>query len=447
MPSRTSNWPSGWPTFSPSDNEPNDTFQAELKASIIAEYGPEALRTAWIKTCNALKDVTARIAKEGNNSVPVFSYEEVTSDHNELVINQMKATGCFIIRNVIPSAEASQHFSELQAFIASNRDTITGWPAKSVAIYHLFSTPTQLKIKTTPKHLRLQKLLNSLYTDSSCSLEEQEAKYDPILYPDAVRIRAPGQEFLGLGPHIDSGSLVRWSDRSYRQTYAAILSGSPETYDPFDMAHRQYARTDLFPGGAHSSVFRSFQGWTALTKCESGKGGLLLLPDIKTVTAYMILRPFFTAPKEEEWRDAEKWTIDESGWFPGTYRWDSQLLSRESHPHLCLEETLVSIPDMEPGDTVWWHADMCHAVETTHTGTIPASVCYIPSSPSTTSNLAYIRQHWKDLVAGIPPDDYKYLDGTGSELVLSKQNERELKGALSLDLISAEGRRGLGEGV
>ncbi len=87
---------------------------------------------------------------------------------------------------------------------------------------------------------------------------------------------------------------------------------------------------------------------------------------------------------------------------------------------------------------------MCHAVETTHNGAGPASVCYIPAAPSTPVNLRYIKQHWKDLIAGLPPEDYKYLDGTGSELVLSEQNERKMKGALSLDSISAEGRRALG---
>lgn len=196
----------------------------------------------------------------------------------------------------------------------------------------------------------------------------------------------------------------------------------------------------------------------------------MLVPDIKTVTAYMILRPFFTAPADGDWKDPEKWEIDEkSGWFPGTYRWDSQLLSPASHPHLILEDTLMSIPKMRPGDTVWWHADvsrtsffcngflfwmaarthriqMCHAVETTHNGRVPASVCYIASAPSTPPNLAYIRKYWKDLVAGIPPDDYKFLDGTGTEKVLSKQNERLMRGALPLEAISAEGRRGLGEG-
>lgn len=90
---------------------------------------------------------------------------------------------------------------------------------------------------------------------------------------------------------------------------------------------------------------------------------------------------------------------------------------------------------------------MCHAVETTHNGTVPASVCYIPAAPSTLSNLVYMRQYWKDFVAGVPPDDYKFLDGTGSELVLSQQNERNMNGALPLETISDEGRRALGEGL
>lgn len=90
---------------------------------------------------------------------------------------------------------------------------------------------------------------------------------------------------------------------------------------------------------------------------------------------------------------------------------------------------------------------MCHAVETTHNGRRPASVVYIPAAPSTPDNKEYIRRHWKDLVAGIPPDDYKYLDGMGDKLVLSTQNEREMVGALPLETLSAEGRRALGEGV
>ena len=90
---------------------------------------------------------------------------------------------------------------------------------------------------------------------------------------------------------------------------------------------------------------------------------------------------------------------------------------------------------------------MCHAVETQHNGTGPASVVYVPSAPSTQGNKAYIRQYWKDLVAGVAPDDYKFLDGMADEMVPNRQNERLMVGALPLESLSAEGRRALGEGV
>lgn len=90
---------------------------------------------------------------------------------------------------------------------------------------------------------------------------------------------------------------------------------------------------------------------------------------------------------------------------------------------------------------------MTHAVATTHTGTEPASVVYIPSAPSTPANKDYIRRYWRELQAGIPPEDYKMQDGVAGEQVPMIQNERLMKGALDLDSISAEGRRGLGEGV
>lgn len=82
-----------------------------------------------------------------------------------------------------------------------------------------------------------------------------------------------------------------------------------------------------------------------------------------------------------------------------------------------------------------------------HNGTGPASVVYIPATPSTPGNKAYIRQHWKDLIAGIPPDDYKFLDGLADAMTPNTQNERMMKGAMPIESISVEGRRGLGECV
>lgn len=173
-----------------------------------------------------------------------------------------------------------------------------------------------------------------------------------------MRIRPPGKPFYGLGPHIDAGSLCRWVDPAYRKVYHAIFSGSPEDHDPYDLDLRKDANQALFEGSAHSTVFRSFQGWTALTPTRPREGSLLLYPYVRPVVAYLLLRPFFTAP-EGNVLDPTKWGFNANdGWFPGTYKHDSQFLSRTSHPHLRMEECLVHIPEMSPGDAVWWHCDV-----------------------------------------------------------------------------------------
>ena len=43
-------------------------------------------------------------------------------------------------------------------------------------------------------------------------------------------------------------------------------------------------------------------------------------------------------------------------------------LTPESHPHLRLDECMVSSPKVNPGDAVFWHCDAIHAVEKEHTG-------------------------------------------------------------------------------
>ena len=43
-----------------------------------------------------------------------------------------------------------------------------------------------------------------------------------------------------------------------------------------------------------------------------------------------------------------------------------------------------------PGDTVWWHTDICHAVGDEHAGKEYASVIYIGSAPDCAKNRAYL---------------------------------------------------------
>lgn len=239
-----------------------------------------------------------------------------------------------------------------------NTYTTTAWPEANPAVYRVFWTPTQQALRGHPRHLHVQKFLNGLWHDDS-----QETSPDPLSYADSLRIRPPGQEFYGLGPHIDAGSLCRWADPSYREVYRKIFSGVPENHDSYDLSVRKDANQAAFEGSAHSTVLRTFQGWTALTAARPREGSLLLYPYVSVVVSYLLLRPFFKPPDEGDVMDASRWSFSsESAWFPGTRQEDSQYLGRESHPHLRLEECLVYIPDMEPGDTIWWHCDVRNAI-------------------------------------------------------------------------------------
>ncbi|KAE9981677.1 hypothetical protein EG327_006128 [Venturia inaequalis] len=214
-------------------------------------------------------------------------------------------------------------------------------------------------------------------------------------------------------PHIDAGSLCRWADPSYRSTYSSIFSGNPENHNSYNLSLRASANQMLFPGNGQSTVLRCFQGWTALSRTAPREGTIRLFPAVKWQIAYILLRPFFKAPEDEaDILDAEKWDFDgETPWFPGTVKETSQYVSVASHPHLRLKDCLVYAPPMEAGDTVWWHADMCHAVDAEHTGTTPAAVTYIAATPTTPINKAYMARQHSLMSKGLPPPDF----GSGSD--------------------------------
>ncbi|CAK7245896.1 MAG: hypothetical protein STHCBS139747_007501, partial [Sporothrix thermara] len=347
-------WPD-WKEYENGEDNTNDASFSKAKAEIVAQYGESALRQSWLKVCANLEAVTKEIAALGTDSIPVFQFDEVRDGFTSPEqIENLKRRGCCVVRGVLTEEETGSLFRDLKDFVGKNPGRIDGWPAESKAIFNLYNSPTQIAIRTHPNHLRVQKLLNTLYHD-----ETNETSPEPLSYTDAVRIRSPGLSFFGLGPHIDAGSLCRWADPQYRSVYDAIFSGQPETFDAYDLGVRHKADQFLFKAKAHSAVFRSFQGWTALTPAAPGEGSLLLFPDVRNVIAYVVLRPFFAPPtNEEDIMDASKWTFSpDTGNFPGTFKEQSQRLSISSHPHLRLRECMTFIPNMGPGDTVWWHTD------------------------------------------------------------------------------------------
>ncbi|KAI4850165.1 DUF1479-domain-containing protein [Aureobasidium sp. EXF-8845] len=299
-------------------------------------------------------------------------------------------------------------------------------PAENPFMFNVYHSPVQQAARSHPNSLAVQRTINSLWHDES---DQPNEFHEPLSYADGFRIRPKNTVFNALPPHIDGGSLSRWADPTYREVYEQIWKGNPSSFGPYDLSIRKDAKPGLFPGTA-SQVLRAFQGWTALTSAGANEGSLLLYPDVKTAMAYVMLRPLFDAPDNEaDIMDAEKWTLNaERGWLPGTWRHLPQIVSPASHPHLRLEECLVNIPRMQPGDTVWWHADMIHGVDSQHNGIHDSAVLYIAAVPTTPANTSYMRQQVIKFKAGCPPGDFERNDTDETKFVGYKGEAGVLNG-------------------
>jgi hypothetical protein len=96
---------------------------------------------------------------------------------------------------------------------------------------------------------------------------------------------------------------------------------------------------------------------------------------------------------------------------------------------------------MRPGDTLWWHSDMLHAVEVEHDGDHEASVAYVAATPTTEGNLKYMKKQVDAFLDdGNCPEDFWY--GRKEEDCMK---ERTFKGWNGVEgIISEEGRRAAG---
>jgi Protein of unknown function (DUF1479) len=64
------------------------------------------------------------------------------------------------------------------------------------------------------------------------------------------------------------------------------------------------------------------------------------------------------------------------------------------------------IPQMQPGDTIWWHPDVLHAVEDAHRGTGYSSVMDIAPAPDCVKNRGYAKLQQPAFEAGLSAPDF-----------------------------------------
>ena len=344
-----------------------------------------------------------KLTTQNKKIIPEINYANIK---NKLINNEIfdlvKKRGCVVIRNVFEKEKVIEWNHEIERYIDENNyyedqkekagldqyfsDLQSGKPQ----IFGLYWSKPQIEARQSESMAIVKSWLNNLW-----KYEFNNKKiFDPnkeLVYADRIRRREGGDVSLGLSPHCDAGSVERWIDSAYQKIYEPIFSDQLSNYDPFNAQFRD--QTEEISSAAVSHVFRTFQGWLALTEQGPFDGTLQLIPIIKSM-AYILTRALLN--------DVPNNSL--CGSMP------ARALSVNSKYHSVLLRALVSIPRVYPGDTVWWHPDVVHAVEDKHHGKNYSNVIYIGSTPYCQKNLDYSKKQSANFLEGKSPPDFAAED-------------------------------------
>jgi len=384
-------------------------------SSLIIENLPEAIRSTKQQLRAALpeyKEVFREVEAEmrgrveeivsereaGRDVIPIVQYAEVAAGKVPAeMVAKVRARGACVVRGTFPREVAVGFDDEIAAYVERNdldaklanraEDKYFGTLASAKPqIYGIYWSRPQVEARQSESLTNVRVFLNNLWqaeSDGVGYINPNEA----LAYADRIRRRPPGSASLGLSPHVDGGSVERWLDENFRKVYRSVFGGDWRKYSAFDAAYRPQVREVDSP--AVCSMFRTFQGWTALTRQGPGDGTLQLIP-IAEAMVYILLRAIQDDVPED----------DLCGALPG------RALSVNEQYHGALIRALSSIPVMEPGDTIFWHCDVIHAVENEHRGSGYSNVMYIASAPGCAKNSAYLARQAVTFLSGKTPPDF-----------------------------------------
>jgi len=399
----------------------------QLKQELRAQIGD--VQTVF----NQLSErIAARVAEinalkaRGEPVWPVIPFADIQngtlSDEQREAV---KRRGCAVIKGHFPREKALGWDRSMLEYLDRNHfDEVYKGPGDSFfgtleasrpEIYPIYWSQAQMQARQSSEMAQVQSFLNRLWTYES----EGKQWFDPdvsVIYPDRIRRRPPGTTSKGLGAHTDSGALERWLLPAYQQVFAAVFNGKPEEYDPWNAAHRTEVEEYTVDNTTKCSVFRTFQGWTALSDMLPGQGLLHVVP-IPEAMAYVLLRPLLDDVPDNEL----------CGVAPG------RVLPISAQWHPLLIEALTSIPALEAGDSVWWHCDVIHSVAPVTDQQGWGNVMYIPAAPLCEKNLAYAKRVKAALEKGASPGDFPRED-----------YETTWADRFTLDDLNEHGKRALG---
>eukprot|EP00753_Platysulcus_tardus_P008055 PLAT15588.1.p1 GENE.PLAT15588.1~~PLAT15588.1.p1 ORF type:complete len:511 (+),score=223.11 PLAT15588.1:49-1581(+) len=397
--------------------------RAQMKsAKLKTTLHRDELRSSFRRLQEAIAKEVKVIQQAGSAIVPEVSFEDVANGRvSAEAIAEIKRRGVVIVRGTVDEEQVGKWREQLDDYLTRNPQHY-GYPIMSrPQIYEIYYAPPQVAARQHENMATVRSWMNKLwrYRGQSPRSGEEELFFDPdrdYTYMDRLRIRTPGDENLKLTTHMDAGSLDRWSEPSYQAVYSRILAGDWEAHDPWDAAYRAFTSEAELPN--KSTFFRAFQGWMAVTQQGKDDGTLEVVPMLREGISYTMLRPF----QQDVW----------SGDFCGAAEGLSNIMLYPS----CHAELLagkVTIPTVRPGDTVWWHPDLVHAVERKHAGEQNSTVFYIPAGPMCEKNAKYIARQRDAFLQGATPPDFPSLDA-----------EKDFDGRATWSDLSALGRKQMG---
>ncbi|WP_446663885.1 YbiU family protein [Flexivirga sp. B27] len=373
--------------------------------------------------------VAARVAeineikRAGGTPWPVIEFDDLADpSKRDALQDQVRRRGCAVIRGHFPREQAEAWDAGIVDYVEQNHffenyrgpgDDFFGSVGSKPEIYPIYWSRPQMEARQSDRMATVQSFLNHVWRNES----EGRQWFDPdrdSLYPDRIRRRPPGADSAGLGTHLDPGTLDLWMTRTNQQAFRHLFDGSVEEYDPWDAAYRTVGTP--YPGSTMCSAFRTFQGWTALSDMRHDQGVLQTVP-IPEAMAYLMLRPLLEDVPEDEMCGVTTGQV-----FPAGWKWQPLLM-----------EALSGLPDIQAGDSVWWHCDMIHGVDSVQDQQGWGNVMYIPAAPWCPRNETYAESVRAAFAAGDSPTDFP-----------AEHYERDWTGRFTEAELNETGRRGLG---
>jgi hypothetical protein len=400
----------------------------EIKAAIRARIEAsgrtveEVFAVVEARIAERVEEIEAAKAR-GEEIWPVIDYADIEAGTvSQDRIDHLQRRGCAVIRGHFEREQALAWDRDILDYVERNSffedyrgagDDFFGSVGSRPEIYPVYWSPAQMEARQSDRMARVQSFLNHRWTYESDGVQWFDPERDS-LYPDRIRRRPPGASSGGLGTHIDVGSLDLWMTSAYQQAFRHLFDGSVEEYDPWDASYRTSG--PQYPSSTMCSVFRTFQGWTALSDMAHDQGVLFTVP-IPEAMAYMMLRPLLPDVPEDDMCGVTVGQV-----FPINEQW-----------HPLLMRARAGIPDVRAGDTVWWHADVIHGVAPVEDQQGWGNVMYIPAAPWCPRNEAYAPKVREAFLNGDSPSDFP-----------EEHYEREWPDRFQPEQLNETGRRGVG---